>query len=307
MIVGRVVMGATATGKSGLAVALAESAGLEIVSADSRQVYRGLRIGTSQPTPKERASAAHHLVDFLPLEERYSAQRFADEALALLRARPDAPPMVVGGTGFYLRSLWEGLFELEADPADLAAAREALEGLDTGELAEILREEDPVSAERLHPRDRQRVIRALEVKRATGVPLSEHHRRGRAVPSDITWRRVLLRIDRELLHRRIAERTRAMLEGGWPAEVEALLAAGADPDSQGMQALGYPELRAMLAGRLTRSEAEERIVQRTRQYARRQEMWFAKEAKEAVVDPTAPGALEQTRRILQLDAGGGSA
>jgi tRNA dimethylallyltransferase len=295
-----VIMGATATGKSALALALAEAAGREIISADSRQVYRGLRIGTAQPTPDERAAVRHHLIDFLALEERYSAQRFADEALALLRGNPAAPPLIVGGTGFYLRCLWEGLFELDADPGSLAIARESLEALETEELAAMLREEDPEAAERLHPRDRQRIVRALEVKRVTGVTLSEHHKRGRRAPVDIRWRRVLLRLDRDRLHQRIATRTRAMLAGGWMEEVEALLAGGADAESQGMQALGYPEIRALLAGKITRAEAEESIVVRTRQFARRQEIWFSKEACEAVVDPSEPGVSDRMRELLEI-------
>ena len=298
-----VLMGATAAGKSGLALRLAEAAGREIVSADSRQVYAGLRIGTAQPTPEERERAPHHLVDFLPLDERWSAQRFADAALDLLRARPAAPPLVVGGTGFWLRSLWEGLFPLDADPGELAEARMELDALATPELAARLAAADPETARRLHPNDRQRILRALEVQAVTGAPLSAHHERRRERPADIDWRRVLVRRERADLRDRIARRTRAMLDGGWVEEVETLLAGGADPSSPGMRALGYPEIVARLRGELDAAAMEERIVARTRQFAKRQETWFAREARELELDPDDPAAPERLRAFLDTPRG----
>ncbi|MBN2171876.1 MAG: tRNA (adenosine(37)-N6)-dimethylallyltransferase MiaA [Candidatus Krumholzibacteriota bacterium] len=298
-----VVMGATAAGKSDLALRLAEAAGREIVSADSRQVYSGLRIGTAQPTAAERSRVAHHLVDFLPLGEHFSAQRFADAALALLRARPAAPPLVVGGTGFWLRSLWEGLFPLDADPAELAAAREELGALATPDLAARLAAVDSETARRLHPNDRQRILRALEVVQLTGVPLSEHHRRPRERPTGFAWRRVLVRRERADLRERIARRTQAMLAGGWIEEVRGLLGGGAGADSPGMRTLGYPEIVAHLRGELNRDALAARIVVRTRQFAKRQETWFARETRELELDPDAPGALDRLRALLDTPQG----
>jgi len=272
-----ILMGATAVGKSRLAFDLAERAGVEIISADSRQIYRGLEIGTAQPSGDMRAKVVHHLVDFLPLEERWSAQRFAEQALRIIRADRQAPPILVGGTGFWLRSLVEGLFPLDIPDEKLRDARRELDARTTQDLYGRLLNEDPPTARRLHSRDRQRILRALEVLDASGTPLSEHHRKERRKPEGIQWQRVVLGRPREELHRRIETRLEAMLEGGWPEEVRSLLEAGADPSCPGMRTLGYPELVAMLKGEITRRDARDRILHRTRRYARRQEIWFRKE------------------------------
>ena len=294
------IMGATATGKSRLALELAAATGREIVSADSRQVYRGIRIGSAQPSDEERARVPHHLVDFLPLEARWSAQEFADAALILLR-RDDRPTaLVVGGTGFYLETLTEGLFPLELPDETRAQLRGEFECLSTPELAARLAEEDPALAARLHPNDRQRIQRALEVTLGTGIPLSQHHDRPRQKPGDTTWIRALLRVDRELMHRRIEERLDAMLAGGWIDEVEALLAGGADPESPGMRTLGYPEVVARLKGDLEHEEMREWILVRTRQFAKRQDSWFRHRCPaDLVIDPDDPGALASLHELLE--------
>lgn len=294
------IMGATATGKSGLALRLAEGCGREIISSDSRQVYRGIRIGSAQPTREERERVPHHLVDFLPLEKRWSAKEFAESALSLLR-RDDRPSaLVVGGTGFYLEGLSEGFFPLDLDESDRDALREELEPLEVEALATRLAEGDPASAERIHPRDRQRILRALEVTLLSGKPFSEHLTAERDRPEDIEWRRVLLRVEREELHARIESRLKAMLAGGWIEEVEALLEAGADPASPGMKTLGYPEIVAHLAGELDRNALHESILVRTRQYARRQEIWFRRHCPaDRVLDPDAQGTLDSIHTLLE--------
>lgn len=300
-----VIMGATATGKSALALALAERAGRELISADSRQVYAGLRIGTAQPTAEERARVVHHGVDFLPLTRRWSAQAFAESALALLRREGCPPAIVVGGTGFYLETLCEGLFPLSVPAAALETLRAELGTLDAAALHARLAALDPASAARLHPRDRQRLQRALEVCLATGQPLSAHHARGRERPPDFRWRRVWLAAGRPWLEARIAARLDAMLAGGWLEEVAALLAAGADPAAPGLQTLGYPEVVAHLQGRLDRDALRARVHLRTRQYAKRQETWFRHRGQaELQLDPAAPDALA---RLAALLAEGGSA
>lgn len=290
------IMGATATGKSALAMQVA--AGRSLISADSRQVYRGLRIGTAQPTSAEREEVEHHLVDFLPLEQRYSAQRFCDDALALLVSLQPTP-IIVGGTGFYMRSLIEGLFSLDVEEDVLLGIRAELDLLETSELNRLLGTMDSASAERIHENDRRRIVRALEVVIATQVPLSEHHKRERERPADFQWRKVWVRRDRGELHERIAARTRAMLAGGWREEVKSLLAEGADPGSYGMQTMGYPQVLDLLAGELSEEEAAEQIIVRTRQYARRQEIWFGKERDTLVVDAAAEKqAIDSLRRLL---------
>lgn len=299
-----VIMGATATGKSALALALAEWAGCELISADSRQVYAGLRIGTAQPTDAERARVVHHGIDFLPLARRWSAQAFAESALALLR-RPDCPPaIVVGGTGFYLETLCEGLFPLSVPATALEALRAELGALDAAALHARLAALDPESAARLHPNDRQRLQRALEVYLATGRPLTAHHAQGREGPTDLRWRRVWLAVERPRLEARIAQRLEAMLAGGWIEEVASLLAAGADPASPGLQTLGYPEVVAHLQGQLDREALRARIHLRTRQYAKRQETWFRHRGRaELVLDPD---AADTPARLAALLAEGGS-
>ncbi|MCP5065658.1 MAG: tRNA (adenosine(37)-N6)-dimethylallyltransferase MiaA, partial [bacterium] len=200
------IMGATATGKSGLALELAEKSGREIISADSRQVYKGIRIGSAQPSSAERARVPHHLVDFLSLDSRWSAKDFAESALALLR-RDDRPvALVVGGTGFYLESLSEGFFPLDLDEEARSDLRQELTPLDTAELVARLEEVDPASAARIHSRDRQRILRALEVTLLSGRRFSEHLGEQRDKPSDFKWLRVLLKVKRELLHSRIEAR-----------------------------------------------------------------------------------------------------
>jgi len=293
-----VLMGATATGKSGLALRLAEDSGREIISADSRQIYRGLRIGTAQPSSSERTRVVHHLVDFLSPEENWSAQEFADAALAVIRSRSVAPPLVVGGTGFWLRSMMQGLFPLDIPREATLAARARLEADDTENLQARLARVDPESADRLHAKDRQRILRALEVFEATGRILSEHHRLDRRKPEGIDWRPVVLQVARKELHRRIEIRLDAMLEQGWVEEVKALLGSGLDPEAAAMKTLGYPEITAVLKGELKLEEARERILYRTRQYARRQEIWFRRE-EGLRVDPDDPSTPERLAHLLE--------
>ncbi len=293
------IMGATATGKSRLALELAEKTGREIVSADSRQVYAGIRIGSAQPGAEERARVTHHLVDFLPLEARWSAKDFAESALALLRREDRPTALVVGGTGFYLESLSEGFFPLELDEEARERLRAELAPLMTEELITRLEDVDPASAARIHPRDRQRLQRALEVTLISGKRFSEHLLEEREKPSDIKWLRVLLQVKRELLHSRIEARLDSMLDGGWIEEVAELLAGGADPESPGMRTLGYPEIADCLAGRLDRESMRARILARTRQFARRQEIWFRRRCPaDLVLDPDAPDAPAALEAIL---------
>jgi tRNA dimethylallyltransferase len=295
-----VIMGATASGKSALALELAHGGGREIISADSRQVYRGLRVGTAQPTAAERERVKHHLIDFLPLEDRYNAQSFVDDTLALIRENSASPPLIVGGTGFYLRSLWQGLFTLDAPPEKLRAAREELDLLDTAELVQMLERDDPLTAERLHPNDRQRILRAMEVQLATGLPLSEHHARGRDHPEDIEWVRVLLKRERGELRERIGARTEIMIDGGWLEECRQLHEQGVSRGLPGMGTLGYPELLDHLEGKSTLDEARELIVNRTRQFARRQEIWFGKETLELTLDPGDPASPDKLAGLLAV-------
>jgi tRNA dimethylallyltransferase len=271
------LIGATCSGKTSLAIAVAKRGELEIVSADSRQVYRRLDAGTAKPTAAERRAVPHHLIDVVEPSETYTAARFGREARAAageIRAR-GRTPFLVGGSGLYLRAAEEGLF---AGPeADSELRRELVaEAEASGDeaLHAKLAGVDPEAAARLHPGDRVRVIRALEVHAATGIPLSEHHRRHRE--SLVTDR--LLRFGIEwparLLERRIEARVERMLSEGWVEEVRRLLAEGVSPDAPAFRALGYAEVLGLVRGEIDTDEARRRVILTTRQFAKRQRTWF---------------------------------
>jgi tRNA dimethylallyltransferase len=253
-----VLLGPTAAGKSEIALHLAPLVGGEIVGADSRQIYRGLEIGTAAPSAEDRARAPHHLASFLEPDQIYSAGRYARDARAALEAieARGARPIVVGGSGLYIRALVDGLF----------AGPERDEALRT-ELAERLA---PIL-----PGDSVRVIRALEVFRLTGTPISELRRRNARPP--LAARRYGIRWARAPLAVRIADRIQDQLRRGFLDEARALAARGLRPDAPGLHTLGYRELLAHLAGRATLDEAVATIGLRTRQLAKRQETWFRRE------------------------------
>jgi len=273
------LVGATATGKTALALRVAEVAGAEILNLDSMLVYRGLDIGTAKPDAGERARVPHHGLDLVGADERYDVQRFLADTRAALedvqgRGRR---ALFVGGTGFYLAALLRGLFE---GPAHDPVLRERLE-LHAREVgAEALHAElsarDPLSAERLHANDERRVLRALEVLEQTGRTLSEWQTEWEAgSPRLASARLVGLASEKATLDRRIAARTRAMLDAGWREEA---LRVREDPGfgPTAAQALGYREVLAWADGELERDEAEQTIALRTRQFARRQRTWYRK-------------------------------
>ena len=266
--------GPTASGKSSVAHALAEELGLEIVVADAMQVYRGMDIGTAKPGPEERAHVPHHLLDIVTPAEAFSVADYVRAAEAALEAVLERGrlPLVVGGTGFYIRALAEGLPTAPpADPAAQAPLWKAIEenGLD-GMLAELERL-SPADAARAQ-RNPRRVVRALEVLRRTGRPPSAFPRSAPAFRYD----KVALLPTLETLRPRIRQRTRRMFEDGLVEEVRALMAAYPEP-STALQAIGYKEVATHLAGHSTLEEAELAVTIATLQYARRQRTWFRKE------------------------------
>lgn len=268
-----VLVGPTGSGKTALATALSRLLPVEVVSADSRQVYRGLAIGTAAPAAADLAAAPYHGVGFVDPRERYSAGRFARDAtgwIAAIAAR-GRTPLVVGGTGFYLRALFDGLFEEpQLDPRRRARLREWLRGLSGAEARRWARRLDPLFG----GGGAQRAGRAIEIAVLAGRPLSAlQAERPPATPGFRPWYAVLT-LDRAALHERIARRTRAMLEDGWMEEVRRVLAEGVPPDAPGLLAVGYREIVAHLDGRLTARATEESIVQATRRYAKRQDTWF---------------------------------
>ena len=267
-----VLVGPTAVGKTAVAVALVAHWPLEIISADSRQVYRRLDIGTAKPTRKERARAPHHGVDLVDPGERYSAGHFARDAvhwLAEIRGRGHLP-VVVGGTGLYVRALAEGLF---AEPPLDAAKRRSLDAWTARlEPIELLR-----WATRLDPGfkggGRQRAARAIEVALLTGQPLSHWQQAARARGSLDPWY-IVLTAPRPVLHQRIARRADDMVRRGLIEEVAAVLAEGHDPHAPGLDGIGIREAVEYLHGLRTRESVAEAIAIGTRQYAKRQQTWF---------------------------------
>jgi tRNA dimethylallyltransferase len=296
------VVGPTGVGKTAVAVALAARLPIEAVSADSRQVYRGMDIGTGKPSAEERRRLRHHLLDVVDPDERYHAARFRGEALAAataIRSRGRLP-VVVGGTGLYVRALLKGLHPgPPADPALRAelraeAVRDGVEALHAR-----LRTVDPDAAARLHPRDQVRVVRALEIRlRAEGAGAAPAAGVDLAGPGN--WRapapfRLLMvgvAQERRRLGERIAARVRAMVAHGMMDEVRRLLDAGYGEHAPGMATIGYRQLAAVAGRRLSMDEAIRLTIRDTARYAKRQMTWFARDAEIRWLDVDAAGGVE---------------
>ncbi|MEX2571349.1 MAG: tRNA (adenosine(37)-N6)-dimethylallyltransferase MiaA [Gemmatimonadota bacterium] len=288
------ITGPTATGKTTLSIDVVEQLGGEIISMDSRQVYRGMDIGTAKPSPSQRAAVPHHGLDLVDPDERFSAGRFARYARRCIdevRARGRLP-MLVGGTGFYLRSLTHPIFrEPTLDAPRRAALAEHLDALDDAALHRWLETLDAESARRLGSRGgRQRVLRAIELPLLTGRPLSWWH--AHAPPEAPPVRPLVLVLDvpRPELYRRIDDRVGEMVRDGLLDEVASLLRAGYDEHAPGMNATGYAELVPHLRGEIPLDEALDRIRRNTRAYARRQLTWFRHQLPDSAVwlDATRP-------------------
>ena len=293
-----VIAGPTGVGKTATAVGLARRVPIEVISADSRQVYRGMDVATGKPTVHERAAVVHHLIDVVSPDDRYHAERFRRDAHAIVadvHARGRLP-VLVGGTGLYIRALLRGLDP--APPADQefrhelqgVAAREGLPALHAR-----LAREAPELARRLHPHDQVRVMRALEVIRAGGRPGRQQWAR-RSEEYDLVY--VGLTMERGALRRRLAARATAMVEHGLLAEVQGLLARGHDPSLPAMQGIGYREFVQVAAGTLGAGEALRRMQRDTMRYAKRQWTWFAREPEVQWMDVELGGGPEGVAALL---------
>ena len=275
-----VILGPTASGKSALAITLAERLNAEILVCDSTQVYRHFDIGTAKVPVTAQREIPHHLVDLIEPHEIFTAgdyRRRAEEVLAGLRLRRKMP-IVAAGTGLYLRALLEGLSEAPARSEDL---RETLRRRATQRgpehLHRVLTRLDRESAERIAPRDTQKIIRAIEMCVLAGKPVGEIHRRGRAPLEGYAVRKIGLLPPRHDLYARIDARVESMLAAGWLDEVRQLIARAVPADAKPFQFIGYSELRAHLEGCLSLPEAVAQIQQATRRFAKRQLTWFRKE------------------------------
>lgn len=298
------LMGPTAAGKTDLAIELHERQGCELVSVDSAMVYRGMDIGSAKPSAEELARAPHRLVDIRDPADTYSAADFREDALREMRRISDAGrvPLLVGGTMMYFKHLLEGVANLPAaDPgvrADLER-RMARDGLPA--LREELSRVDPASAARIHPNDPQRMMRALEVYRLAGRPLSELWREQR--PETFPWRTLSIGLapaDRGVLHERIAQRFTAMLDDGLIDEV-ATLRARDDLDAAlpSMKSVGYRQVWAYLDGEYGRAALEQYGIIATRQLAKRQLTWMRHWPGLRWVDGLAPDPLGEALKLVR--------
>ena len=284
-IVARV--GATATGKTALGEALAARIGGEILCADARQVFRELEIGSGKPTPAERTSLPHHLFDWLSLGERPSAGGLARAAAEVCEAcfARGSRPLLVGGSGLYVEALQRGLHP--EPPRDMAVRERLQRECETSGVEALharLAALDPDAARTLKPRDRQRVLRALEVVEVSGHTLGWWREHARESPLAADWRAFQLVIEPALLRTRIAERTEAMWRGGLLEETRALVAAGKEEPLRRLSAIGYDEALEVLAGRLTPEAAKQAISLRTAQLAKRQRTWFRHQLLATAID-----------------------
>ena len=280
-----IICGPTATGKTRLGVALAHRLDGEVVSADSMQIYRDMAIGTARPTPEEMEGVPHHMLAVADPTENYSVARYVQEASACVDdiLRRGKCPILVGGTGLYLDALRSGrtfsAFRPESGQRDKLRERAAQEGLPA--LWKELQTIDPESAEKLHPNDEKRILRALEVWYETGETISAHNRRTQALPPRYEAAVIALTYrDRADLYARIDQRVDQMMERGLAREVKALLDAGVPRDCTAMQAIGYKELAGAVAEGGNLQAAAEEVKLRSRQYAKRQLSWFRRD-KEA--------------------------
>jgi tRNA dimethylallyltransferase len=296
-----VVAGPTGVGKTAAVVALSRRLSIEVISADSRQVYRGMDVATGKPTLEERRAVAHHLIDVVDPDDRYHAARFrldAEEAIEAARGR-GCLPVVVGGTGLYIRALLRGLDP--APPADVDFRRE-LAGIAARQGRAALHAQlavaEPALARRLHPNDEIRVVRALERLRA-GSAVGEAQVRWRL--TEAPWRVVYvgLALERSVLAQRLHARAEAMVSAGLLDEVEGLLRRGYVPALSAMQGIGYRQFVDVALGRLDVAQALEQMQRETVRYAKRQMTWFAREPDLEWLDVAAAGSADGVAAAIE--------
>ena len=303
------VVGPTASGKTALAIALAKELGGEIVSADSMQIYRGMDIATAKPTPEEMAEVPHHLIGFWPPEKPFSVAQYAILAREKIDdiLRRGRVPVLCGGTGLYIKAIVDHI-QYEEETGEDAALRERLrrQAQDEGNLAvwRQLQAMDPQTAERIHPNNLGRVIRAIEVMQVSGRSIREQEERSRQAPCPYHVIQIGLRYrNRENLYERIGRRVDSMAEAGLPEEARTVRQQGLTATAA--QAIGYKELYDWMDGMLPLEEALENLKRSTRRYAKRQLTWFGADARIRWIEPDALQAgetvTEQAMKIIEND------
>ncbi len=292
-----VLLGPTCVGKTGVSLFLAEALDTEIISADSMQIYKGMDIGTAKPTPEQRAHIRHHMIDIVEPSERYSTGRYIDEVVPIIdRLLSEGKiPLIVGGTGLYIKAMTRGIFQApQADPA-LRAYLKELEEASPGILYQKLKEVDPEKAATIKPNDLRRIIRSLEVSIKTGRPMSSLEKEyTRPLPYEFL--KIGLTRQRKELYRMIEERVEQMFAEGLVNEVKELLKK--NPSETPLQAIGYKEVIGYLRGEQSLEETKQLIKRATKRYAKRQFTWFKKEEGIKWVDITGIYASEEIFKKL---------
>ena len=275
-----VVCGPTGVGKTRLSLALARNFDGGIVSADSMQIYRYMDIGTAKPGPGEQAAAPHYMIDVADPDEAFDAARYAKEArqaVSILKQQGRLP-LIIGGTGLYIKALLYGLFDaIPSSPALRQQLREAAENHGNQHIYERLAACDPEAAARIHPNDAYRIIRALEVYSLTGRPISEYQQAHAFAEAPFDVLKIGLCMDRAALYNQINQRVDQMVAQGLLQEVHGLLEMGYAPELKSMQSLGYRHMAAYLQDRVSWPAAVEEMKRDTRRYAKRQLVWFRKD------------------------------
>lgn len=297
-----VICGPTGVGKTSLAMELAPRLNAEIISADSRQIYRNMDIGTAKPTKDEQKKIPHHLIDIKNPDEKYTAGDFAKDADIKIREiyQRNNIPFVVGGTGFYIKALINGLCQAPQVPQKVR--KELKKRINSQNLTDFynkLKQIDSVSAKKINPHDKNRIVRALEVFEATGKPLSsfwktqdEHKRYNHFT--------IFLTADRKWLYRKIDERVDKMISQGLQKEVENLLQKGFQPNDPGMNTLGYKEMISYLQGKMSWEDTVDSIKKNMRHYAKRQFTWFKKSEINLTIDINTAKLSDIEKRIISF-------
>jgi tRNA dimethylallyltransferase len=272
-----VICGPTAVGKTSAAIDLARIFNGEIISADSRQIYRYMNIGTAKPEPKQLAEIPHYMVDCIDPDQHFDARQFAWMAhkIILKLSRKKQLPFIVGGTGLYIKALLNGLFE--DNYSDSSVRGRLKKEADTGGkkiLYEKLKKIDPETANKLHPNDTYRIVRALEVFEISGKPISKWHQEHQFSDTRYFVFKVGLYLDREILYKQIDRRVDIMISAGLIEEVQAIIKRGYSPDLKSMKAIGYSHIIDYLMGDCSLEEAVKNLKRDTRRYSKRQMTWF---------------------------------
>ena len=293
-----IIAGPTAVGKTAVAETVAEKLGGELISADSRQIYKGLDVGTAKP---RNSKIPYHLIDIVTPEKRYDAAQFARDAQTLIKQIYDRgkTPIIVGGTGLYIRALTEGIFE--GNFRDETVREELLRRWRAGEnlYAELMRV-DPEAAKKIDPKNFVRIQRALEVYIVSGKPISYWWKTATKKPSEWKFVKIILNKERKALYERIEKRVDEMLEAGWVDEVKNLLKSGVPENAPAFSSIGYRQVVDYIKGKLSWEQMREQIIKATKEYARRQLIWFRKEPGAVWLDTTGKNPQEVALEVIKI-------